>query len=103
MSVLCGVLIGARERLSLSSLSLQSGSGMVLHIGGNLNISHHLSALIICERSSFVRFFFLTKSVRFSRFVFGLKQIEEPTPNHKLPQFSGSTRDPPPHSLERLP
>ena len=51
------------------------------YIGGNLNISHHLSALIICERSSFVRFFVLTKSVRFSLFVFGLKQIEEPTPN----------------------
>jgi hypothetical protein len=36
VSVLCGVLIGARERLSLGSLSLQSGSGMVFHIGGNI-------------------------------------------------------------------
>ena len=50
------------------------------YMGGNLNISHHSSALIICEKSSFVKFFFLTKSVRFSRLVFGLKQIEEPTP-----------------------
>jgi hypothetical protein len=36
VSVLCGVLIGARERLSLGSLSLQIGSGMVFHIGGNI-------------------------------------------------------------------
>jgi hypothetical protein len=39
VSVLCRVLIGARERLSLGSLSLQSGSGMVFHIGENIKFS----------------------------------------------------------------
>ena len=33
------VLIGAREQLSLGSLSLQSGSRMVLHIGRNIRFS----------------------------------------------------------------
>ena len=40
-------LIGARGRFSLGSLSLQSGSGMVFHIGGNIRFSQVLRVLIV--------------------------------------------------------
>lgn len=45
------VLICARERFSLGSLSLQSGSGMVFHIGGNVRFLQVFGCERFCRYS----------------------------------------------------